>query len=127
MVVAKPMTPFDPEARALALGETGDIELDIEVPSATDIVIDENGDVVVNFGDEEGDLAALDHDANLAEVIDEGDLMSLAADLVSDFENDQQSRSAWAESYVKGLDLLGMKIEERTKPWAGDLACSTPC
>jgi hypothetical protein len=119
MVVAKPMTPFDPEARALALGETGDIELDIEVPSATDIVIDENGDVVVNFGDEEGDLAALDHDANLAEVIDEGDLMSLAADLVSDFENDQQSRSAWAESYVKGLDLLGMKIEERTKPWAG--------
>ena len=51
--------------------------------------------------------------------MDESDLDSLASDLVDDFEADRQSRSDWARSYVKGLDLLGMKIEERQQPWAG--------
>ena len=43
----------------------------------------------------------------------------MASELVSDFESDRESRSDWARAYVKGLDLLGMKIEDRQQPWAG--------
>ena len=44
---------------------------------------------------------------------------AMASELVSDFNADRESRSDWARAYVKGLDLLGMKIEERQQPWAG--------
>jgi len=43
----------------------------------------------------------------------------MASELLSSFQSDRQSRSEWAKSYVKGLDLLGMRIEERQQPWAG--------
>ena len=43
----------------------------------------------------------------------------MASNLVDDFEIDRTSRKEWSRSYMKGLDLLGMKIEERTQPWEG--------
>ena len=43
----------------------------------------------------------------------------MASELVDDFHSDRESRKEWSRSYVKGLDLLGMKIEERTQPWSG--------
>ena len=58
-------------------------------------------------------------DANLADFVDDDELVSLASDLVSDFENDRGSRKEWEQTYVDGLDLLGLKIEERTTPWNG--------
>lgn len=57
------------------------------------------------------------HDENLADHIDEDELATIANDLVSDFEADKQSRSEWEETLRKGMDLLGLKIEERTTPW----------
>ena len=57
--------------------------------------------------------------SNLAEFMSDTDLNEMGADLVSQFEADKDSRSEWEESYVKGLDQLGLKIEERTTPWAG--------
>jgi len=60
-----------------------------------------------------------DFDANLAEYISEKELLSLASDLVGDFEEDISSRKDWMQTYVDGLELLGMKIEERTEPWEG--------
>jgi hypothetical protein len=59
------------------------------------------------------------HDENLAEVIEDGVLESMASELVGDFESDRESRRDWARAYVKGLDLLGMKIEDRSQPWQG--------
>lgn len=56
---------------------------------------------------------------NLAEVMDEKDLTSLASDLISDFENDIASRKDWIQTYVDGLELLGLKIEDRSEPWDG--------
>lgn len=58
-------------------------------------------------------------DANLAEYMDDGDLSSLASDLLDDFDSDKQSRRDWEKTYVDGLDLLGLKIEERSEPWNG--------
>ena len=58
-------------------------------------------------------------DANLAEYIDESQLSSIAADLLEDFDNDRASRKDWERTYIDGLDLLGLKIEERSEPWDG--------
>jgi hypothetical protein len=60
-----------------------------------------------------------DFNANLAEYIDENQLQQLASDLISDFEEDISARKDWMQTYVDGLELLGMKIEERSEPWEG--------
>jgi hypothetical protein len=51
--------------------------------------------------------------------MDDGDLSSIAADLISDFDNDLNTRAEWEKAYIQGLDLLGLKIDERTTPWPG--------
>jgi len=58
-------------------------------------------------------------DSNLAEFLDESALEELASELTSDFDDDIGSRKDWMQTYVDGLELLGMKIEERTEPWEG--------
>ena len=58
-------------------------------------------------------------DANLAEYMDESDLTSLVSDLLDDFNNDKNARKDWESTYIDGLDLLGLKIEERSEPWQG--------
>jgi len=57
--------------------------------------------------------------ANLAEELDESALTELAGDLIGDFEDDISSRKDWIQTYVDGLELLGMKVEDRTEPWPG--------
>ena len=56
---------------------------------------------------------------NLAEDMDETDLQMLASELIGDFDDDIGSRKDWIQTYVDGLELLGMKIEERAEPWEG--------
>ena len=58
-------------------------------------------------------------DANLAELIPENQLMSLAYELLGDLEEDMSSRKDWLDTYVKGLQLLGLRYEERSEPWPG--------
>lgn len=60
-----------------------------------------------------------DFDDNLAEFMTENELQTLATDLMSELEGDITSRRDWVEMYVKGLEVLGMKYEERTEPWNG--------
>jgi hypothetical protein len=121
MVVAKPMTPFDPPFDP-ETGESRESEINIEVIDPEAVIISEDGDeLVIDFdgATTAGDDPLADHNANLVEFLDEGDLQSMAADLVAEFMADRQSRDAWAQAYIQGLDLLGLKIEERTEPWAG--------
>jgi len=56
---------------------------------------------------------------NLAEELSEGVLASLAGDIIGDYETDVAGRKEWIQTYVDGLELLGMKIEERIEPWPG--------
>jgi len=120
MAVEKPMEPSD-----ILLMEEEDMEpeLDVLVEDDDDIleVEMEDGSVVVDFGDgsDDDDLEDIGHDDNLADYMNESDLQSLSNDLIDDFSADRDSRKDWATSYIKGLDLLGMKIEDRTQPWAG--------
>jgi len=89
------------------------IEIEIEDPEAVSIGI---GDLQIGMemGEKQDDF-----NANLAEEMDEGELQSLAGDLLGDFQDDIDSRKDWMKTYVDGLELLGMKIEERSEPWEG--------
>ena len=66
-----------------------------------------------------GKEAAEEFDANLAEDMSEGELMKIATELIEDVEADIYSRKDWTEAYVKGLEVLGLRYEERTEPWNG--------
>jgi hypothetical protein len=91
------------------------IEIMIDNPDDVQIGID--GVTIDLMPGEEGE--APEFNSNLAEYIDEGELETLAGDLVGLVEADITSRRDWVEMYVKGLDVLGMKYEERTEPWDG--------
>ena len=67
-----------------------------------------------------------DFEANLAEFMPDNELSLLASDLIDAYEEDLSSRKDWIQTYVDGLDLLGMKLEERTEPWAGACGVTHP-
>ena len=75
--------------------------------------------MIIDFEPDKQNIMAEDFDSNLADYMDESTLNELGGDLISQYQADKDSRSEWEESYVKGLDQLGLKIEERTTPWAG--------
>jgi len=66
------------------------------------------------------------HDANLAELIDEGYRGELSTELRGSYEDDLESRSEWEETYTKGLDQLGIKHEERSQPFEGASGVTHP-
>jgi len=92
------------------------MELEIEIEDPESVAISAGGlEIILEPEPETPD----DHDANLAEYIDDRDLATIASDLLDDFDTDQSSRKEWVDTYVDGLKLLGMKYEERTEPWPG--------
>ena len=103
------------------IGEGGDIEIEIENPEAVSIET-EDGGVILDFDPDASTLASLGmlpHDANLAEIVNDSELNVIASDLVGQFKSDKESRADWERAYVDGLDLLGLKNEDRTTPWDG--------
>ena len=97
------------------------IEIEIEDPEKVTIGIGE-AEIIIDpdrMEDEE-------FNKNLAEELDEKYMAQLSSDLLSDFTNDLNSRKDWLETYVDGLELLGLKIEERTEPWEGACAVYHP-
>jgi hypothetical protein len=97
-----------------SLEEVPEQELEIEIVNP-DMVTLNDGSVEITIipGKEVDD----EFNANLAEELDEGELQSIASDLMAMVDMDVNSRKDWADSYVKGLDVLGFKYEERTEPW----------
>ena len=90
------------------------IEIEIEDPESVTIGMD-GLEIELEPGKESSD----DFNANLAEYVDEDELESLASEIISDYEDDVGSRKDWMQTYVDGLELLGMKLEERSEPWEG--------
>jgi hypothetical protein len=91
------------------------IEIEIEDPESVVFGID--GKPILEIGKEdEGDP---EFEANLAEHVSAEELESIASELIGDYDEDIASRKDWMQTYVDGLELLGMKIEERTEPWEG--------
>tara|TARA_E500000305_G_scaffold109932_1_gene116284 strand:+ start:4289 stop:6841 length:2553 start_codon:yes stop_codon:yes gene_type:complete len=98
------------------------VEVDKDVQFDPDMEITEMEDGGVEIGpsgNQPIDQTQIPFDANLAEYIDEDDLGKLSSDLVNDFEGDKDSRKDWEDTYIKGLDMLGFKYEDRTQPFEG--------
>jgi hypothetical protein len=94
------------------------LEIQIEDPEAVDIS-GPGFDVHIEKSEP-------DFDANLVEEMGDNELALLASELLGDFEDDISSRKDWMQTYVDGIDLLGMKLEERTEPWAGACGVTHP-
>ena len=97
------------------------IEIEIEDPESVTIGIGDT-EIVIDPDAMEDD----EFNANLAEELDDKYLAELSSDLLEDFSNDVNSRKDWLETYVDGLELLGLKIEERSEPWEGACAVYHP-
>ena len=114
--------------------------IDLEVQDGEEVQIEEpmqmgDGDIAVELSEEGAqidffpDAEIIDttpFDANLAEYIDEGELGRIAFELVTDYEEDKASRHDWEDTYVKGLDLLGFKYEDRDRPFPGASGVTHP-
>ena len=102
-----------------------------EEEQAIEIEIEDPESVTIGIGDTEIviDPDAMEEDefnANLAEELSEKYMTELSSTLLEDFTNDVNSRKDWLETYVDGLELLGLKIEERSEPWEGACAVYHP-
>jgi chaperonin GroES len=104
---------MSPEMLQGMMGEP-DIEIEIENPEEVTI---RTGDLEIEI--EPGKETAEDFNANLAEYIDDSELISIVTELMGDYDDDISSRKDWIQTYVDGLELLGLKIEERSEPWEG--------
>jgi len=95
-----------------------DAALEIEIVNPDMVTLDDGSvEITIIPGAEPSDMGGFD--TNLAETLEEGVLNELADDLVGLVSADIESRKDWADTYVKGLDVLGFKYEERTDPWEG--------
>lgn len=115
-MIDKPLEEMDP-----LLKEEAEVEIDILNPEAVSIET-EDGGMIIEFGppEEEGDnLKDLPHSANLAEHLDDNILSSIGTKILDVYEEDLNSRQDWERAYKEGLDYLGVKTEDRNKPWAG--------
>ncbi len=102
-----------PEGLAALENQEPDIEIEIEDPEAVKIEMD---GLEIEMRQDEG---AEDFDENLADILPEGVIQSIAGDLAEDISNDLASRKDWEQMYKDGITLLGLKFEERTEPWDG--------
>ena len=94
-----------------------EIEIEIEDPESVSINLD---GLEIEI-DPDADMDDMFNE-NLAEVMDEGVLTQISGDLLGDYQSDCDSRKDWLDTYVDGIELLGLKVEERTEPWPG--ACN---
>ena len=110
-----------------------EINLEIEPNSAQEIdapmmegdaLMLEDGSAIVNPAEDTTDQGAFN--ANLADLIPEDELQSLASGLMKDYEYDKDARADWLKAYTDGLDLLGFKYEDRSKPFAGASGVTHP-
>jgi len=114
--------------------------IDLEVQDGEEVQIEEpmqmgEGDIAVELSEEgaqidffpdEEVIDTTPFDANLAEYVDEGELGRIAFELITDYEEDKASRHDWEDTYVRGLDLLGFKYEDRDRPFPGASGVTHP-
>lgn len=114
MAIEKASTPFDVAVQSNP--SENDIGIDVIPPEGVEV----DGEALTfDFSGEKEHpgAAASDFGANLAEHMEDSALLTLATELMQDFDGDYASRADWEKVYRDGLDLLGLKIEERTEPW----------
>ena len=115
----QPATPIDG-----TIEQEPEEELTIEIENPESVAIDtDDGGMIIDFDPNAKEVGDEDFDSNLAEFMDDQVLQELGGELVSSYNGDKESRSEWEETYTKGLDQLGLKIEERTTALGRCLWC----
>jgi hypothetical protein len=102
-------------------------EIDKNNPINEEVDVEE--EAVVTFpeeGEEQEQPQPQDFFSNITDTIDERALKQLASDLITEYQNDKESRKEWEETYTKGLDLLGFKYTERNQPFRGASGVTHP-
>jgi hypothetical protein len=120
-----------PQREDTVTDDRGDLDVeqvgtivDLETNQAEpEVLMDESGSAIVN---PEEEVTASGFMANLAEILPEDYMQELASDLSDKIESDKSSREEWEHAYTKGLDLLGFKYEERTRPFRGAASVNHP-
>jgi hypothetical protein len=120
-----------PQREDAVTDDRGDLDVeqvgtivDLETNQAEpEVLMDESGSAIVN---PEEEVTASGFMANLAEILPEDYMQELASDLSDKIESDKSSREEWEHAYTKGLDLLGFKYEERTRPFRGAASVNHP-
>ena len=109
--------PMGIEEEIMEDGEMPEAALEIEIVNPDMVTLDDGSvEVTIIPGD---DKESDEFTANIAEELDEDELSLLAEDIIELIDADFDSRKDWADTFVKGLDVLGFKYEERTEPWEG--------
>lgn len=108
---------LEPEVGIEIGGEEG-TEIEVEIVDPEMVMLDD-GSMEITIIPDAGIDDVTEFDANLAEFLEDGQLNSLANDLIGYVTSDIDGRKEWADTFVKGLDVLGFKYEERTDPWEG--------
>ena len=98
------------------MGMMGEPDIEIEIEDPENVTITADGMEIILTPEDEDEA---DFDSNLADFISEDDLAELASDIIAEYEEDVSARRDWMQTYVDGLELLGMQIEERSEPWPG--------
>ena len=104
-----PATPIEGELEA---------GIEVDISSANGAEMTEDGGMIIDFNPDAIDPSE-DFFANLADEMSEDALKKLGTELIGQYQGDRDSRNEWEETYIKGLDQLGLKIEDRTLPWPG--------
>jgi hypothetical protein len=116
MAIEKSLAQAPQGLEELAMGQP---DLSIEIENPDSVTLDDGSmEITIEPGKESND----EFNANLAEELDEGQLTQLSGDLIGEYDADIASRKDWLTTYVEGLELLGLKVEDRTEPWPG--ACN---
>ena len=112
-------TSIEDELEGVEMEDVGvDADIEIEVVNPDSVTLDDGSMEITLIPDAEiSDFT--EFDMNLAEVLDESHLQEISGDLVGLVTADIDGRKEWADTFVKGLDVLGFKYEERTEPWEG--------
>ena len=126
-LVADSMGPGGPETRPSETeAEPTPIELEENLEDMLGVVFGEDGQAQFVMPGEEDEAIELVHDSNLAEDLDESVLSTVATECLDMFEDDQNSRDEWQSALSKGLDLLGIRYEERDAPFSGASGVTHP-
>lgn len=113
--------PAQGAAGLAMLTDAPEIEVEIEIGDMS-TVENEDGSMDITLGDGEERVVEDGFDANLAETLPDNVVTTLGTDLLEQFNQDLRARSDWEQAYKESIKLLGLKMEQKTKPWTG--ACS---
>jgi len=113
LAIEKQFEPATPIDGLVEMEPEPELEIEVETTETDD------GGMIIDFDPSASNMMEASFDSNLVDFIDEDELNSIGNELIGAYQSDKDSRSEWEETYVKGLDHLGLKIEERTTPWSG--------